>query len=149
MSVYCNVLECGNWKAIEEKVRQPRGRGYVPIGDIGLYKGQCGLNRVNIAHKEFRGLGGSRNKLAVCDNFSIEEGSNVQDSSTVNCLELKCRFNFSGDPSREDCDQVNEGKDLYIEMVPVRDGIEQVDVPVCKSYVLRHREGMMSIASRY
>ena len=64
-------------------------------------------------------------------------------------MELKCRFNFSGDPSREDCDQVNEGKDLYIEMVPVRDGIEQVDVPVCKSYVLRHREGMMSIASRY
>jgi len=148
MSVYCNVLECGNWKAIEEKVRQPRGRGYVPIGDIGLFKGQCGLGRVDLVHKKFRGVGGSSTKLAICDNFSTE-GSDAQDSLKVNCLELNCRFNFSGDSSRGDCDQINEGKDLYIEMVPVRDGIEQVDVPVCKSYILRHREGVLNIASRY
>jgi len=148
MSVYCNVLECGNWKAIEEEVRQPRGRGYIPIGDIGLYKGQCGLSRVDIVHKEFRGTGGSSNKLAICNNFSTE-GSDAQDSSKVSCLELKCLFNFSGDSAKGDCSKLEEGEDLYIDMTPVRDGSTQIDVPVCKSYSLQHRKGRMVMASRY
>ena len=94
MTIYCNIEKCGNWTGIEEKVRQPKGRGYIPIGDIGLFKGKCGLNKVDIVHKEFKGSGGSRRKLSVCDNFSTEPGEVNQDFLRVSCSEKNCRFNI-------------------------------------------------------
>jgi len=142
MSVYCNVEECGNWIELQEKVRQPRGRGYIPIGDIGLYNGQCSLNRIDIEHKEFRGSGGSRHKLALCTNFSKEKGEVGKDFLQVTCTENTCRFNNAD----SGCDQLEWEKDIYIDIALASDKNDQVAVPACKSYILRNREGFMSVS---
>jgi len=140
MSVYCNIKECTNWKILDNKVRQPRGRGYVPIGDIGLYGGQCTLNSVNIVHKEFHGTGGSRNKLALCSNFSVTEESHSHEVSAICCSEINCRFNSKGT-----CQQMTEDRDLYIEMSVVREDSMKIEVPACKSYITRKREGFLNL----
>jgi len=143
MTVYCNVQECGNWEKIEKKVRQPKGIGYVPIGDIGLYSGQCSLNRVDIVHKELKGAGGGRYKLSLCDNFSKEKSELDTDSVQVTCLEKECRFNVL---ESSQCEQLDWHGDLYIDTATVQDGIDQTTVPVCKSHVIRKREGFINFA---
>ena len=141
MTIYCNIQNCGNWQGIEEEVRPPKGRGYIPIGDIGLFKGKCGLNKVDIVHKEFKGSGGSRRKLSICDNFSTEPGEVNQDFLRVSCSEKNCRFNTL----EGGCNQIEWHNDLYIDEALVMDGNEQISVPACQSYILRKRTGLVSL----
>ena len=48
MTVYCNISECVFNKELEEPHQRMYGRGYVPIGNTGQYKGTCSRGAITV-----------------------------------------------------------------------------------------------------
>jgi len=151
MAIYCNVEKCVNWESIDEPVQQSHGIGYVPIGDLGKYRGTCGLNSVSVHSKVV--APGSKSSttlsLSICSNFS--ESTPIKKDSLVasTCSQDACRYNRDTDdglicerPTLPDTDVFFDTKEVY-------DGDEEVVFPVCRSYSIRHRSGVIDWSHVY
>ena len=144
MAIYCNVEKCAYWKSIDEPVRQSHGIGYVPIGNIGLYKGICGLKSVSVYPKIVKSSGGVRTVLSICANFSDSVSTKKDSLDTSTCSQDMCRYNRETDDGLT-CEKLTlPDTDVFFDTRDVYDGNEKVVFPVCKSYSTNHRSDVIN-----
>ena len=142
MSIYCNVKNCVSWKSIDTPVQQTHGIGYVPVGGLGLYKGKCKLNSVSVYPKIVKSGTGRRQVLSICSNFS-ESAENLP--SVGSCSQTDCLHNEGLACTRLSMPD----KDLFFDTDASYDGNVKVSYPVCKSYSIKHRTGVIDWSKAY
>lgn len=146
MTVYCNVSKCVYRMPIDKSVQQEFGRGYVPVGGLGVYKGRCGLGSVSIYPRTVRSSTGLRKVLSICSNFSETEKVEVTEADGLNCSQKACRYNREGSV----CERTTfPDMNLFFDSEQVYDGIERNVLPVCKSYSTAHRSGLIDWSRAY
>jgi len=102
--IYCNVLECSNWKALDTPVQRARPIGYVPLVPSGEeFSGSCARSGVSIVSSVSISFSGVKQKVHKCASYN----STDEESSGIVCTESGCLYNTLSDG----CDK----KDIYIE----------------------------------
>jgi len=141
MTIYCNVTACMNRVPIDEPVQQKLGRGYTPISGMGLYNGKCSLGSISVVPKITKSSTGLRKVLSVCDSFSEDEKSKSVANVELNCSQTSCRYHREGNI----CVRVNSpDEDVFFDSRAAYDGIDQEPLPVCISYSVAHRTGLIA-----
>ena len=140
MTIYCNVTACINRVSIDEPVQQKLGRGYTPINGMGLYDGKCGLDSISVVPKITKSSTGLRKILSVCSRFSEDAKSEGVDEVKLNCFQTGCRYHREGNI----CGRLNSPDgDVFFDFRSAYDGIDQKTLPVCISYSVAHRTGLI------
>ena len=137
MGIYCNIETCTNWTALKTSKQMKKGIGYVPIGDIGMYNGRCGLEAVSIMTHTARGRS-TIQTLPICENYSIDSSKDIsiEQPKSFSCSEERCAFYIDDNQ----CDKVNQEYDLYIDWTVAFYTTDKKEVPNCKSFAHRKRE---------
>ena len=137
MGIYCNIETCLNWVALETPKQMKKSAGYVPIGNIGIYNGKCGLAAVSIMTHTARGTS-TKQTLPICGNYTVEslEDSPDNQSKSFTCSEERCAFYLDNNQ----CDKINHNHDLYIGWTTAFYGTDKKEVINCKSFAHRKRE---------
>ena len=150
MAIYCNVEKCVSWESIDTPMQQTHGIGYVPIGGLGLYKGKCKLNSVSVQPKTIKTRNGRFQVLSICSNFSEEHSAEVEPGSAI-CSKDDCLHNKDTGDGLICMRYSAPNKDLFFDADETYDGDVNAKVmyPVCKSYSVRHRTGVIDWSRVY
>jgi len=137
MSIYCNIETCTNWIALETPKQMKKNIGYVPIGNIGIYNGRCGLEAVSITTHTARGQS-TIQTLPICGNYVADSSKDFSTNQVkdFSCSEKRCAFYLDNNQ----CDKINHDYDLYIGWTTAFYGTDKKEVPNCKSFAHRKRE---------
>jgi len=137
MKIYCNIETCINWTALKTPKQMKKGIGYVPIGNIGIYNGRCGLEAISIMSHTARGQS-TIQTLPICENYATDfsKDSFINQPKSFVCSEKRCAFHIDNNQ----CDKVNHDYDLYIGWTTAFYGTDKKEVSNCKSFAHRKRE---------
>ena len=154
--IYCNVSECSKWKKLDEPHERDYGLGHTPIGDMNVYKGECGLppSWVQFDYVDTSTLN-YKKKMIVCGDYRTEEDANASvnkirkllrkpDWDVTNldghCNARPCLYN---DAETDSCMKWNETR--YVDKRLARNGNESTELPICTSYSDREIKGHIDL----
>ena len=129
--IYCKVLECSNWKALDTPVQRERPIGYTPlVPSEEEFRGSCSRSGIEIISSKANSSSGIKQKVHKCASYN----STNEESSGIVCTESGCLYNTLSDG----CDK----KDIYIEDKKIFNGYNGNNlVPMCLTFSDRRHIG--------
>lgn len=138
MAIYCNVEDCLNWYQMATTIQSIKRPGYVPIGKLGEYKGTCKLNNIQITSNTFTNKT-TKKIFPICNSFNKK----IDIQSNMNCYEQRCGFYKDGE-----CDKLNSGLDIFVDVDTAFVGENLVKYPRCKTFSNRKHENAVDWSKR-